>query len=414
MERFMSQMAILLLLAAAQIDDRGWQPNPKVNESVRSAQEKKNLRDESVNRYEIGRQDRTNLESVEPASYDELGFDYNEDALGGYDSRDFDLTNDASDATAATRNTRPRENNTVDNRFRDNSRVGSRPHDRQSDLIDAASRAFWDAHDLFLDDDSPLEQTAQPIAPRFRRVDSWAVPIPLLPALNSGGQVAASDVNARPSDFVDNPMDRLDERRYLNRDRRPNDDYSTNQVASDSGYRNYYIDETDGSANVRRPASDARQLNENGIDQPMPVENENFENDVDSGRDIPRTKLPLFDLTRMIARGPSSNMAVSDQTNSANGNAANSDSPINSASGRRLWASFLLATVILFASLGFNFYLGLNLWDIHGRYQDIVADLTEVESLNDDRAPSLLEPDKSGAFSNRPERAISRRRSISI
>jgi hypothetical protein len=45
----------------------------------------------------------------------------------------------------------------------------------------------------------------------------------------------------------------------------------------------------------------------------------------------------------------------------------------------RSWLVLLLM-LGLFASLGFNLYLGWIAWDIHGRYQDAIADLSERES----------------------------------
>ena len=40
----------------------------------------------------------------------------------------------------------------------------------------------------------------------------------------------------------------------------------------------------------------------------------------------------------------------------------------------------------LFGSVGFNVYLGWIAWDLHGRYQDVVADLHDLENQFDERS----------------------------
>lgn len=49
------------------------------------------------------------------------------------------------------------------------------------------------------------------------------------------------------------------------------------------------------------------------------------------------------------------------------------------------WWPLLLSLLGLFGSIGFNLYLGWIAWDLHGRYQDVVADLHELESQLDER-----------------------------
>ncbi len=63
------------------------------------------------------------------------------------------------------------------------------------------------------------------------------------------------------------------------------------------------------------------------------------------------------------------------------------------ASGDRWWP-LLLAMLGLFGSLGFNVYLGWIAWDLHGRYQDVVADLHDLENQFDERS-SIAESDRS-------------------
>jgi hypothetical protein len=62
-------------------------------------------------------------------------------------------------------------------------------------------------------------------------------------------------------------------------------------------------------------------------------------------------------------------------------------------SGDRWWP-LLLAMLGLFGSLGFNVYLGWIAWDLHGRYQDVVADLHDLENQFDERA-SVADSDRS-------------------
>ncbi len=53
------------------------------------------------------------------------------------------------------------------------------------------------------------------------------------------------------------------------------------------------------------------------------------------------------------------------------------------------WWPLLLAILGLFGSIGFNVYLGWIAWDLHGRYQDVVADLHDLENQFDERVGEM-------------------------
>jgi hypothetical protein len=69
------------------------------------------------------------------------------------------------------------------------------------------------------------------------------------------------------------------------------------------------------------------------------------------------------------------------------------------------WWPLLLAMLGLFGSLGFNVYLGWIAWDLHGRYQDVVADLHDLENQFDERT-SVSDSDRSGRRDSRRVTAL--------
>jgi hypothetical protein len=63
------------------------------------------------------------------------------------------------------------------------------------------------------------------------------------------------------------------------------------------------------------------------------------------------------------------------------------DDPQDSATPERSSWPLMLAMVGLFGSLGFNVYLGWIAWDIHGRYQDVIDEVKELENRLDQQQP---------------------------
>ncbi len=78
-----------------------------------------------------------------------------------------------------------------------------------------------------------------------------------------------------------------------------------------------------------------------------------------------------------------------------------SDSATRSLSDRPWWP-FLLALIGLFASLGFNVYLGWIAWDLYTRYQDAIDDVQELEQRMEKQQAAL---DAGPLVSGRPSRA---------
>ena len=70
------------------------------------------------------------------------------------------------------------------------------------------------------------------------------------------------------------------------------------------------------------------------------------------------------------------------------------EKPTNDATASDRWWPLLLAILGLFGSIGFNVYLGWIAWDLHGRYQDVVADLHDLENQFDERVGEM-ESDRS-------------------
>lgn len=402
----MSQMAIFLLLAAAQIDDRGWQPNPQVGEAIRSTSGIRSPRETSHS--ELSQHDPASDDVVEPATFEEYGVGYDEelgdDVVDEYGAERSRRNSVNGRPESRINNLSPgiRESELGRNRNQVDSRDDARLSQRRPDSVGSADRTFWNAHDLFLDEDPPFDRAGRPSGPHFRRVDSWAVPIPLLPTTNTDRQIGSEAEVFRNQD---GRLQGPDGRRR--RDSRQQYTDLSSENPTPAGYRvrdNYFIDTTD-EANVRRPDVNARQLNDTD-EQLTPIEHQVRAADDVSIRNV---RLPLFDLSRMSSRP--ADVPINEESKSEDANTSNPG--LDTASSRSWWLPFIFATLGLFASLGFNLYLGGIAWDIHGRYQEVVEDLSEVESREDDRAPSLLESD-SATYSSRPNRAISRRRSISI
>ena len=78
---------------------------------------------------------------------------------------------------------------------------------------------------------------------------------------------------------------------------------------------------------------------------------------------------------------------------------------LSKALANRPWWPLTLAVVALFASVGFNFYLGWIAWDLYTRYQDAIADVQELEARIEnqqfEQSPSL-----ENVSSRRPARAF--------
>ncbi len=371
----MSQVAILIILAAGQVNDSGWQSNTREVPVTATRDSDRRTASSTIDKASFN-----DLESDPSANdptddFDEQfgddfgddfqrGFDLTDETLGGSDSADRLLDRDSpTDSLLST---------------------------------ERGAGSFWDKHDLLLNAPMPARDLDPKTEPqRFRRVDSWNIPIPELP-LN-----AATPANG---DFE---LGRIDSERSTNRHNRRTNEGSDREFRNASD-RDRYLPEK-----YRNPPRDLRQRNEDAFELNRdasreegirPVRHTPAEYDAQSWKAMPTSK--------------AMNLMFGGKTATTNNDEQNGANSIRQgslfASAKNMFWPFVFASLGLVASLAFNLYLGFIAWDIHGQYQDVVADLSDMESREDEMPPSLLENRASQALSSRVDQSGSRRRSISI
>ncbi|MCA9196881.1 MAG: hypothetical protein KDA87_05055 [Planctomycetales bacterium] len=131
----------------------------------------------------------------------------------------------------------------------------------------------------------------------------------------------------------------------------------------------------------RRPAAgNARELN------PLPSESTPVRNTIIARENNAKALDKIVGVTKTDSKITTRRPGGLGKIDSADtSDSSLSTKPLQQFAGNR-WMPFVLAMLGLFASIGFNIYLGLTAWDLHGRYQDVVQDLRDMElrSENDD------------------------------
>ncbi|MFC1758284.1 hypothetical protein ACFL2H_05895, partial [Planctomycetota bacterium] len=263
-------------------------------------------------------------------------------------------------------------------------------------------KSFWDLHELLLEAPLPARNVEAVTPPeRFRRVDSWNVPIPDFPD---------DSQTADPIEVLDRDRTHADRSRDLGAPKNTTGSHRDVYAASDrdSYEPGSYVPEKyrDPPSDLRHPDRDARELNGN----------RSQEDELRVVRHDPQTydsqrwnEMPTRKAMNLMFGGKKTNARTSQQATSQE----NQGSPFFPSNWNMFWP-FVFATLGLIASLAFNFHLGYIAWDIHGQYQDVVADMADMEAREDDKPHSLLENRSSNSYSARVDQPVSRRRSISI
>ncbi|MEZ6116810.1 MAG: hypothetical protein R3C28_09580 [Pirellulaceae bacterium] len=128
----------------------------------------------------------------------------------------------------------------------------------------------------------------------------------------------------------------------------------------------------------RRPAAgDARELN------PLPSESTPVRNTIIARENNAKALDSIVGVTKTDSKITTRRPGGLGKIDSADtSDTSLSTKPLQQFAGNR-WMPFVLAMLGLFASIGFNIYLGLTAWDLHGRYQDVVQDLRDMELRSD-------------------------------
>ena len=166
----MSQVAILIILAAGQVDDSGWQSNTREVPVTTTRDAGRGATSPSVDRASFDELESDPSADNPTRDFDnQLGEKPRSDGFAGDVDVDFNNGFDLADESLGDADSTGRT-------FNPNSATDP------FHAMDRDAGSFWNKHDLLLNGPQPardLEPETQP--QRFRRVDSWNVPIPRLP-----------------------------------------------------------------------------------------------------------------------------------------------------------------------------------------------------------------------------------------
>ena len=428
----MVRMILVFLLSAATEDDPGWRPLDASDSNLQTTSDFGDFSDElddSEFAEPSDRVERSILSNPRTQRVDRSDTRFDQDRRHRAPRNDFDVNDETNDSLIIHPNDRFNDLQTIDDfsddDFADDSSSegsywdglldGDLPNHGKVDLPERGKVLDWLNESIDNEDfASSRNQQAKPKS-GLRRVETDPMPLPK--RTKRIQTLPNAQERARNLDRNRDRNRQLDRR---NSDRQNSDDYrfgrdgeiaqrqSSRQRRRDISIPPSFLDDSDlFDADQYDEPSDDISL----VDSPKTASREiNFprRDEVTNGDRRPDRE----ESTRHVVNSPQKDGESTDVSGNDADNTSNEDDKEASTKTpfrvrvESNWIWFVCAVVALIGSVVLNFYLRYIAWDIHNRYQEVVADLNELEARHN--TSISLESASSDRFSSPSRRTAVR------